>query len=138
ASTVAVGGGRIQALDDAAQELVGPNTRILDASGCAVVPGFVDAHIHFGQYALGRQEVNLDGAATLEAGLELVGEFTRTRTMAWVSGRGWDRNRWGRLPMANEVDGAVGDRPAGLRIRHGTSLWIRAAVRSKQGVSRAK
>jgi predicted amidohydrolase YtcJ len=55
ASCLAIAGGRILASGGAeVEELRGPHTRVIDLRGRAVVPGFVDAHIHFGSYALTR------------------------------------------------------------------------------------
>ena len=43
---VAVLGDRIAALPESAEPVTGPNTTEIDAAGCTVVPGFVDAHTH--------------------------------------------------------------------------------------------
>src|SRR5919202_992038 len=70
ARSLAVADGKILACTDGPlDELAGPTTRVVDLAGRAVLPGFVDAHIHFGHFALARQQVDLDGAASLEAGL---------------------------------------------------------------------
>jgi predicted amidohydrolase YtcJ len=52
---VAVREGRILALtpEEQAQALIGPSTRIIDITGKTVLPGFVDAHVHFTQAGLG-------------------------------------------------------------------------------------
>ncbi len=75
ASNVAIANGRIVACGfDSLDYVTGPATRVIDLHGRAVVPGFVDAHIHFGGYAITRQQVNLDLAATLEDGLVRLGQ----------------------------------------------------------------
>ena len=58
---------------DSLDDLTSPATRVVDLDGRAVVPGFVDAHIHFGSYTITRQQVDLDLAATLEDGLVRLG-----------------------------------------------------------------
>ncbi len=129
ARAVAVRDGRIAAVDDEAEQLRGAKRRIIDATGCAIVPGFVDAHIHFGQLAMGRQQANLDDARTLDEGLRQLREFASTlRGQQWVRGRGWDRNRWGRLPTARELDQAIPDRPAVLSSHDGHSMWLNSAA----------
>ncbi|MFT4012581.1 MAG: amidohydrolase [Paracoccus sp. (in: a-proteobacteria)] len=47
-SAVAVAGGRIQALGDdtAMRALAGPATRVIDAGGTELLPGFVESHLH--------------------------------------------------------------------------------------------
>src|SRR5262249_42266846 len=73
ATSVAIKDGRILAIDE---DLSGPNPRELDLRGRAVVPGFVDAHIHFGSFALARQQADLDASPTLEDALELLRQKT--------------------------------------------------------------
>src|SRR5712691_1886880 len=119
-------------------ELVAAHTRVIDLQGSAIVPGFVDAHVHFGSFAMSRQQVDLDAAATLEVGLALVGEAAEALPVgAWLRGRGWDRNRWGRLPTAADLDSAVGNRPAALSSHDGHSLWLNSAALRVVGVDRA-
>ncbi|HET6316869.1 MAG TPA: amidohydrolase family protein [Chloroflexota bacterium] len=136
AAAVAIGGGHFLAVGDDVDQHIGPTTKVVDTRGCAVVPGFADAHIHFGQYALGRQQVNLDGAATLDDGLEHLKAFARILSEGnWLRGRGWDRNRWGRLPTADDLDRAVGARPAALSSHDGHSLWLNSAALQAVGIT---
>jgi predicted amidohydrolase YtcJ len=140
AQALAVAGGRVVALSAGAadlDELIGPSTRVIDLAGAAVVPGFVDAHVHFGHWALARQQVDLDAAATLEQGLALVRKAAGGLPPgAWVQGRGWDRNRWGRLPTRGELDVAVGGRAAALSSHDGHSLWLSSAALQTAGIAR--
>lgn len=140
ARCLAIGDGRILALapDDAGlDDLKGARTRVIDLAGRAVVPGFVDAHVHFGSYALSREQVDLDGAATLSDGLALLGRAAeQLATGAWLRGRGWDRNRWGRLPTAADLDAATGDRPAALSSHDGHALWLNSAALRRVGLGR--
>ena len=50
AEAVAVGGGRILAVGDAAQiaALAGPQTLVIDAGGRSLLPGFFECHVHVG------------------------------------------------------------------------------------------
>ena len=138
ARRLAVSGGQIVACDDASvDELIGPRTRVIDLAGKAVVPGFVDAHVHFGSFALARQRVDLDPAATLQEGLAILQAFSQQQSAeAWLRGRGWDRNRWGQLPTAAELDSAVGGRRAALSSHDGHSLWLSSAALRAAGIDR--
>jgi predicted amidohydrolase YtcJ len=130
---VAATGNRDADLDS----LRGPATRVVDLNGRAVVPGFVDAHIHFASFGLTRQQVNLDASPTLEDGLRLLREASeRLAPGAWLRGRGWDRNRWGRLPTAGDLDAAIGDRPAALASHDGHSVWLSSAALRSAGIDR--
>jgi predicted amidohydrolase YtcJ len=136
ACSLAVADGKILACTDGSlDELRGPRTRVIDLAGRAVVPGFVDAHIHFGQFALARQQVDLDTAASLENGLALIAAANRRHEHGtWLHGRGWDRNRWGRLPTASDLDRAVGQRAAALSSHDGHSLWLSSAALQAVGI----
>jgi predicted amidohydrolase YtcJ len=139
ASSLAVAGGRIVAVSghDRLDDLRGPTTRVLDVRGRAVVPGFVDAHVHFGSYALARQQVDLDTADTMASALAMLREAAeRLPADAWLRGRGWDRNRWGRLPVAADLDTVVGNRPAALASRDGHSIWLGSAALRTLGIDR--
>jgi predicted amidohydrolase YtcJ len=133
---LAIFDGRILACgNDSLDELKGPRTRVFDLGGRAVLPGFVDAHVHFGSYALARQQVDLDAAATLEHGLSLLRAASQhLPNEAWLRGRGWDRNRWGRLPVAADLDSVVGKRHAALASRDGHSLWLNTAALQTIGI----
>ncbi len=67
----------------------------VDAKGQFIYPGFYDAHCHFNGYALNLRAADLGGTASWA---ETVGRLTRHRQQqpgaAWLTGRGWDQNRW--------------------------------------------
>lgn len=48
ASALAVSGGQIAAVGDTREirDLAGPGTRVIDAGGATVLPGFIDSHVH--------------------------------------------------------------------------------------------
>jgi predicted amidohydrolase YtcJ len=135
ATALAIQDGRILALGDDLRELRGPRTRVVELNGRAVVPGFVDSHVHFGSYALSLEQVDLNGAATLQDGLALLGTAAEHLSPeSWLRGRGWDRNRWGRLPTAAELDAVIGPRPAALSSHDGHSLWLSSAALQAVGL----
>jgi hypothetical protein len=135
---LAISDGRIVASGDGPfDELRGPRTRIVELHGRAVVPGFVDAHIHFASFGLTRGQLNLDVAATLEDGLRLAANAAvQLQDGAWLHGRGWDRNRWGRLPTAADLDRAIGARPAVLTSHDGHAVWLSSSAMHAAGIDR--
>ena len=74
AEAVAVVGNRVAVVgaNDEALEAAGDRAERVDLAGRAVLPGFVDAHFHLLTYSLGREQIHLGGAESLEAALDLV------------------------------------------------------------------
>src|ERR1700688_366267 len=67
AEAIAVRGDKIIAVDDRKQveALRGPATKVIDAQGRLVLPGFTDCHMHFIDGSLSLLQVNLDDANTI-------------------------------------------------------------------------
>lgn len=55
--------------------LAGPSTRVIDARGGTVTPGFNDSHVHFVEGGLALKQVDLAGLTTLREA-ERAGELT--------------------------------------------------------------
>jgi len=99
AEALAIRAGRILAAgsNEEIRRLAGPTTEIVDLKGRALLPAFIDAHMHL--VSLGLKEtgylLDLSEASSLDEALELVREAARERGGgAWVLGRGWDESRW--------------------------------------------
>ena len=118
AEAVAVAGGRILAvgvLSDL-EGLADASTRRVDASGCTVVPGLTDSHMHLLSLGTTLEEADLRGVASLREMTERLQGFIRERDAsrgAWIVGRGWDQNRMAerRLPDRDDLDEAFPDVP---------------------------
>jgi predicted amidohydrolase YtcJ len=94
---VAVTGDRIAAVGGSEDILArrGERTRVIDARGAAVVPGWHDAHGHFVGLGESLQIVDLTGTASYADVIARVRERLATaRPGDWVLGRGWDQNDW--------------------------------------------
>ena len=74
AQAAAIGQGQVLAAgaNDDILHLAGTSTEKIDLDGRLVVPGFIDTHIHFYEWALNRQGVRLDDLTCLEDLLERV------------------------------------------------------------------
>jgi predicted amidohydrolase YtcJ len=140
ATAVAVRDGRILAVGNDAQlaGLTGVTERI-DLNGRCVTPGLVDAHVHFKNFAITRQRVNLDGCQSLAEVMSriqqrVVGEGT---TVSWLQGWGWAQDQWtGRtFPTAATLDQIVSDRPAYLTHKSGHAAWANSHALQLAGVT---
>jgi predicted amidohydrolase YtcJ len=120
ADSIAVWQDRILAVGDTTDvmRLAGPNTRIIDARGRRIVPGFFDSHLHLLGGGLQLSRVNLkDAGDEAELGRRLR-DFDRNHARdGWMLGGDWDHDRTlgGKLPSAELLDRYVRDRPVYLR-----------------------
>jgi predicted amidohydrolase YtcJ len=118
AEAVAVGGRHILAVgdNDEIRNLAGRDTRLIDLGGRLVLPGLVDAHIHFYDWSIARRQVQLAGCADKgEMLARVAARAEHTPPGQWIVGRGWNEVSWpGRpLPTRDDLDAVTGpDRPA--------------------------
>ena len=115
AEAVAIAGGRIVAVggNSGVQEWAGPKTRVVDAAGASVLPGFNDAHVHFVTGGFHLQQVDLRDAATPEEFSRRVATHARKLPKGqWILGGHWDHELWGGAPPSREwLDTAAPDHP---------------------------
>jgi len=97
AQALAVGNGKILAVgrNEDVLNLAGPDTEKVDLEGRLVVPGFIDTHIHFYEWALKRKGIKLDDLTCLEELLDRVREAADSRPPGqWIIGQGWNETDW--------------------------------------------
>ena len=104
----------------------------IDLGGRGVVPGLVDAHVHFQHFALSLQRVNLDHAPTRAEAVAEVAAFAANagRAREWIQGRGWSQDNWPdrAFPTATDLDAILPDIPVCLSHRSGHAAWVNTAA----------
>src|SRR2546422_4740059 len=95
AEAIAVLGERIAAVGTNTQikRWIGPKTRSIDAHGKTVLPGFIDAHVHFSSGGAELSGVQLRQAATPAEFAQRIGEYARKRSEERRVGKEC-RSRW--------------------------------------------
>ncbi|MDZ7644998.1 MAG: amidohydrolase [Woeseiaceae bacterium] len=115
AEALAVRGERILAVGTRAEieHYIGADTRLLEASGGMVVPGFIDTHVHFATGGAGLASVQLRDAATPDEFSRRIGEFAATLEPGeWLLNGTWDHENWGgELPDREWIDALTPDNP---------------------------
>lgn len=116
AHALAVYRGRIVAVGDDSEilALAGPNTKQLGLGGRFAMPGLHDAHIHFFQWAQGRQGVQLAGTRSLaECQARLRERITALPPGRWLVGQGWNETEWAppHMPDADDLDAVSTEHP---------------------------
>jgi predicted amidohydrolase YtcJ len=116
AQAVAVLGERIVSVGSNAdlETWRGPSTRVIDAAGKLVLPGFNDAHVHFVNGGSQLDAVQLNDAASAEEFARRIGERAKkTPKGEWIRGGDWDETKWSppKLPTKELIDPVAGDIP---------------------------
>lgn len=116
AQSVAILGNKIIAVGTNAdtKPLVGKNTRVIDAQGKLVIPGFNDAHVHFLEGGYQLSSVDLRDAKTPQEFVERIKNFAAKLPKGrWILGGKWDHENWtpSNLPTREMIDAATPDNP---------------------------
>ncbi|HEY5479933.1 MAG TPA: amidohydrolase [Verrucomicrobiae bacterium] len=116
ADAVAILGNRIAAIGSTAEirALAGPGTRVIDAAGKVVFPGFNDAHTHFLMGGFALANVDLRSANSPEELARRLGEYAKKLPKGrWILGGEWDHEKWpgAPLPTKEMIDAATPDYP---------------------------
>ncbi len=115
AEAVAIVGERVAAVGTTAEirSWIGPATRTINANGKSVLPGFIDAHVHFSSGGAEISGVQLRDAATPAEFARRIGEHARRLPKGeWILGGTWDHEQWGgTLPTHEWIDKLTPDNP---------------------------
>ena len=122
AEAVAIRGDRILAVGSNAEmeEFCGEQTRVIDAEGKSVLPGFIDAHIHVGMFGLldhGIINVAYPKVTCIADIQKLIREdAARKQPGEWIKLNGYDHNKLAekRHPTKEELDAAAPNNPVQL------------------------
>src|SRR5215471_8331054 len=139
AEAVAVIGDRIVAVGSRADIDLwrGPETKVIDAGGKLLLPGFNDAHVHFIQGGAQLDQVQLTDAATPgEFAKRIAAQVKKTPKGEWVLGGRWDETRWPRpeLPTKALVDPVTGGTPIFIERYDGHEALANSAAMKLAGV----
>jgi predicted amidohydrolase YtcJ len=138
---VAVREGRILELgpDARMRRLAGRGTRVLEAQGATLLPGFQDAHVHLQSGGLGLKGLALGSATRAGEILEALRRWDREHPgEGWIQGRGWTYTCFpGGLPDKALLDGVVKDRPVYLRAFDGHTAWANSRALALAGITAA-
>jgi len=116
AEAVAVLGDRIVAVgsNDEVDAWRGPHTRVIDAGGKLLMPGFNDSHVHFVDGGAQLDSIQLNDATSAEEFARRIGERAKvTPKGEWILGGDWDDTKWTPpvLPTKELIDRVAPDTP---------------------------
>lgn len=139
ATTIAIDGERIVAVGgDDVRALADRHTIVEDLQGATVIPGLIDAHIHWEQTAINLSRINLMDVPTKEEAVRRVAEAARNaKPGEWLQGFGWAQGVWpgGEFPTAADLDAVTPNNPVYLSARSGHAVWVNSMALKVAGVT---
>jgi predicted amidohydrolase YtcJ len=141
ASAVAVLGNRIIAVGSTAEirQLAGKQTRVVDAGGRLVLPGFNDAHVHFLMGGFQLANVDLRDAKSPQEFADRIRHFAEKIPKGqWIVGGEWDHERWPGAPLPTKelVDAATTNNPVFVSRLDGHMALANSLALKLAGVTR--
>ncbi|MBV9265902.1 MAG: amidohydrolase family protein, partial [Acidobacteriaceae bacterium] len=141
AQAIAIAGNRILAVGDDAQmrALEGPRTATLDVEGRRVVPGFIDAHVHFFQGGSALTGPQLRYAKSPQEFRDTLGEFAKHYPRGrWITGGEWDHENWSpaHLPDRRLIDSVTRDWPVWVERLDGHMALANSVALKLAGIDR--
>ncbi len=117
-------------------DVIGPSTRILDARGGLVLPGFQDAHVHPPVAGRNRRHVELNDLVGRAAYLDHLAAYGEAHPdEPWIIGGGWAMEYFpGGSPRKEDLDAVFGARPVFLFNRDVHGAWVNSAALALGGI----
>jgi hypothetical protein len=102
------------------------------------IPGLTDSHLHLAEGGIAREKVDLSGIHSLREALAAVRAAADAATdgEAWIEGHGWDLDRFGRWPTADDLESVVPGRRVAIWAHDHHSLWTSRGALAVAGLSR--
>ena len=140
AQAVAVLGDRIVAVGSNSQIQVwrADKTRVIDAEGKLLLPGFNDSHVHFLSGGLQLDNVQLNDAKTPEEFARRIGEQAKKVAKGqWIQGGDWDETKWtpAQVPTKELIDPATPNTPVFVNRYDGHMALANSAALRLAGVT---
>ncbi len=140
AQAVAVLGERIVAVGTDAEVSTwrGPRSKVIDAKGRRVLPGFNDSHVHFSAGGQQLDRIYLKDAATPEEFARRIGEdVARTPPGEWILGGDWDHEMWtpAELPTRHMIDPVAPTTPVFLSRYDGHMAIVNSVALRRAGIT---
>lgn len=142
AQAVAILGDRIAAVGSSEEMDAwrGPQTRMIDAAGKLLLPGFDDAHVHFVPGGFQLDQVQLTDARTREEFVRRIAvQARKLRKGEWILGGDWDEQNWSppELPAHDWIDAVTPDNPVFVERHDGHESLANALAMKLAGITAA-
>lgn len=116
----------------------GPQTRVIDAAGKVLLPGFNDSHVHFVSGGFQLDQVQLTDAKTRQEFVaRMASQAKKTKKGEWIVGGEWDEQNWSpaELPTHEWIDSVTTDNPVFVERHDGHEALANALAMKLAGVT---
>lgn len=140
AEAVAVLDGRIVAVgaDAEIRPWRGSRTRVVDAGGRRLLPGFNDAHVHFSDGGASLVAVQLnDATSAAEFARRIGAQAKNTPSGGWILAGNWDETKWSpaQLPTRQLIDAVTPDNPVSVSRYDGHMVLVNSKALALAGIT---
>lgn len=141
AEGIAVKGERIMAIgsNENVKLTIGKDTIVFDLKGKTIVPGFIDAHVHFFSYGSSLKELNFVGTKSISEILEIVkNNLKNYKPGEWITGHGWDHEDWEKkeFPTYKEISEITPENPVYFTRVDGHAGWANKKAMEIAGITK--
>ena len=140
ATALAVQGDKILWLGDDkdARQYIDEKTRVVDAGGRLLLPGFIDSHFHL---SLGNDPnvARITGSSLKEIQEQVKAYSDKRPDLKWIEMDGWNYSAFpdGTLPSEKDLAGLTGNRPAFLVAYDYHTIWMNKEALKAFGITKA-
>jgi hypothetical protein len=139
-SVVVIEGKRIVAVGERGRVDIPEGTEIIDVTSKTVIPGLIDAHLHFLWMGMRmKKTVDLSQTKSIkEAQTEIMEKLSQTKKGEWVQGRGWDDSKWEDRRYINkwDLDPISPDHPVALTRVCGHMITLNSRAMEIAGITK--
>ena len=119
--------------------MIDGDTRVIDVEGRTVVPGLIDAHVHFARAGFTwDNEVRWGTVTSLAEGLDLIADRARSLPPSeWITViGGWHPFQFveNRHPTIEDLDRVAPDNPVSLVGMHSHASWLNSKALEAAGI----
>ena len=137
AEAVALAGGRILAVGGRAEieALAGPGTKLIDAGGRSLLPGFVESHLHLvlgGAELVQLQLGGMQGAVALKAAFAAYAAENPDRALLMAQGAAYEI--LDHPVTRGDMDAVIADRPIAMMSPDHHTVWANTAALTAAGL----
>jgi predicted amidohydrolase YtcJ len=119
--------------------LAGKRTEVVDLQGKTVLPGLIDAHLHFSGIGEARMRLDAFWKPKQEILASVAAAYKTANKGEWIQGRGWNQEVWtpAVFPTKEDLDKIAPDIPVYLGRTDGHAAWVNSKALEIGGITKA-